>query len=729
MHVSEFLTRLDSPRKNSHGWHARCPAHDDRQASLSVCEGGDGRILLKCFAGCAAPDIVAALSLSMKDLFPAPAREKWRRRTPAGPPLTVAALAQDKCLPADFLRSLGLWDDAHHGVIIPYRDESGKTFRERRRRALKAGDGSSWGPGKGLIPYGLDRLDAARAAGSLVLVEGESDCWTLWHVGCPALGFPGATMAKKLSPELLRGIARVYVVQEPDAAGAQFAEDAARVIHSGRWTGEARLVQLDGVKDPNDLLKKTGPAGFAAAWQAALDAATPLAAPAPAPVTSPLTDIGNGERFANQHRHEARCIPVWRTWYAWDGRRWARDEQAIRVRAMAKQTTRRIDAETQDAATEEQRAALRKHATRSENVHRIDAMVRAAEAEKDMQFSPADLEPEPMLLNLQNGILDLRTGELSPHDPARRLTQLAGVAYDPAARCDLWRTFLERIFAGDAALIDYVQRFFGYCLTGDVREHVLTIFYGTGANGKTVLLETVKGVLGGYGLQTAPGMLLDRHNDAHPTATADLYRRRLAVATEIERGDRLSESLVKQLTGGDEISARRMHENFWTFMPTHKIVMATNHKPLVSGQDNGLWRRLRLVPFNVTIPEAERDKRLIEKLHAERPGILNWLLEGCLLWQHDGLPATATVNSATGEFREESDRLAEFLNECCDRGPDCRAPARSLFEAYTVHAQKTGVRHPMTETAFGRCLEERGFRKERKNTGVVRLGLELKPSR
>jgi putative DNA primase/helicase len=725
MHVSEFLSRLDSPRKNSHGWQARCPAHDDRQASLSVCEGRDGRILLKCFAGCAAPDIVTALSLSMKDLFPAPppGREQRRRRTPAGPPLTVAALAEDKCLPADFLRSLGLRDDPRYGVVIPYRDECGATFRERRRSALKAGDGSSWAPGEGVIAYGLDRLAAARAAGSLTLVEGESDCWTLWHFGCPALGAPGATMTKTLSPDFLGGIPLVYIVQEPDAAGAQFAAEVARHICSG-WIGEVRIVRLDGVKDPNDLLQKTGPAGFAAAWQAALAAATPPGPPAPA--IAPLTDAGNAERFAAQHRQEARYVPAWRAWLTWDGRRWKRDEQAVHVRAMAKQTVRRIDEETRAAASKEERAALWKHAMRSESAQRLDSMLRVTEAEAEMQLDPEDLDADPFLLNVQNGILDLRTGELAPHDPARRLSQLAGAAFDPYARRPLWDDFLDRIFAGDRALIDYVQRFLGYGLSGEVREHVLAIFYGTGANGKSVLLETVKGVFGGYARQTAPGLLLDQHHEAHPTATADLYRTRLAVATEIDHGDRLSEALVKQLTGGDEISTRRMHENFWTFRPTHKFVMATNHTPMVSGQDEGLWRRLRLVPFNVTIPDAERDKLLTEKLRAERSGILNWLVEGCLLWQRQGLADSAAVKSATGEYQEEFDRLADFLSECCDRGADCRAPAKALFNAYAAYSDRQGVKHPMSNTAFGRCLTERGFHKVKRNDGYHRVGLALK---
>jgi hypothetical protein len=297
MHVSEFLSRLNSPKKTGRGWQAHCPAHDDRQASLSVREGGDGRILLKCFAGCRAQEVVAALGLSLKDLFAErPARSRRRQEPPSGPPITVEMLARDKRLPAPFLRTLGLRDDPRYGVVVPYRDESGATFRERRRRALKAADGSSWAPGEGVIAYGLDRLEAARAAGSLTLVEGESDCWTLWHFGFPALGAPGATMTKTLSPDFLGGIPLVYIVQEPDAAGAQFVAETARQIRSG-WIGEVRVVRLDGVKDPNDLLKQTGPAGFAAAWQAALDAAPPLAAPAaPAPALPVIQLNGRNQR-------------------------------------------------------------------------------------------------------------------------------------------------------------------------------------------------------------------------------------------------------------------------------------------------------------------------------------------------------------------------------------------------------------------------------------------------
>ncbi len=259
-------------------------------------------------------------------------------------------------------------------------------------------------------------------------------------------------------------------------------------------------------------------------------------------------------------------------------------------------------------------------------------MLKLAESELGVPVLPEDLNRDGWLLNVPNGTLDLRSGTLREHRREDLITQLCPVDYDPAAECPLWHQTLNTFFARphrerQAELIDYFHRGAGKSLAGVVRDHVLLFAYGTGSNGKSTMLNALQETLGpDYAMKATAGLLMASKTDAHPTGLTDLYGKRLVVAIETESGRRLNETLVKELTGGDKIRARRMREDFWEFSPTHSIVLATNHKPTVRGTDHGIWRRLRLLPFTVSIPDGQADKSMPEKLRAEAPGILAWLV-------------------------------------------------------------------------------------------------------
>jgi putative DNA primase/helicase len=332
-------------------------------------------------------------------------------------------------------------------------------------------------------------------------------------------------------------------------------------------------------------------------------------------------------------------------------------------------------------------------------------------------------------------------GPLPPHRREDLLTKITPVAYDPEAVCPEWERFLEPVFAGDAALIRFVQRLLGHCLTGDVSEHVLAVFYGAGANGKSTLLNAVLGGLGpDYGMQAAPGLLMARHGDRHPTERADLFGKRVVVASESEQGGRFDEALVKQLTGDDKVKARRMREDFWEFDPSHKLILCTNHRPKVSGTDNSIWRRLRLVPFTTTFwnpdkpapagaarpEELRQDKRLPEKLRAEAPGILAWLVHGCLAWQGEGLAMPSAVADATQQYRSEEDLLGEFLAEQCVVGNGLSVRSSDLFARYKSLLEASGEPDGVGQHEFGRAMTARGFGK-RKSNGVWYLNVALQP--
>ena len=323
------------------------------------------------------------------------------------------------------------------------------------------------------------------------------------------------------------------------------------------------------------------------------------------------------------------------------------------------------------------------------------------------------LDCDPFVLNVLNGTVDLRTGRLHPHRRENLLTKLAPVSYSPLATCLLWLKFLDRIMDGNQELITYLQRVVGYGLTGDVSEQCLWFFHGTGANGKSTFLTTLLAILGDYGMQSVSDLLMVKNHESHPTERADLLGKRFVATIETEEGNRVAEALMKQMTGGDKIRARKMRQDLFEFEPTHKIVLAANHKPTVRGTDLAAWRRIKLIPFTVTIPEAEKDKSLPERLKTELSGILAWAVRGCLDWMREGLAEPDKVRQATTDYQSEQDSVQGFIDECCVIHPDRRVKASDLLEKF--HSW-SGDRL-MTRPAFGQRLREKGFESKRGHGG------------
>ena len=353
-------------------------------------------------------------------------------------------------------------------------------------------------------------------------------------------------------------------------------------------------------------------------------------------------------------------------------------------------------------------------------------------SEPGLAVAHGELDADRWLLNTPSGTLDLRTGATRPHDRALYLTSLCPTAYAAGAACPLWKRFLEEVFArGDGRpdhdLIDYVQKLLGYCLTGDVSTHMLPVFWGPGGNGKGTLLGTVLHVLGPDYATAAPAdFLIVRHGERHPTDVADLFGRRLVSCQETGEGASLNEPLVKGLTGGDVLKARRMREDFWSFHPTHKLILSTNYKPVIRGTDRGIWRRLRLVPFTRTFEGEAEDRALPGRLLAEAEGVLAWLVRGCLAWQKEGEQPPKAVLAATEEYREEQDKVGQFLAERCELAQDCAYSGGPVVRGVHGVVRAQGDKRPMSQTAFGTRLSARGIEKT-KTSGIYRQGVRLKP--
>jgi putative DNA primase/helicase len=429
-----------------------------------------------------------------------------------------------------------------------------------------------------------------------------------------------------------------------------------------------------------------------------------------------LTDMGNAERLVAQHGQDVRyCYPL-RKWLVWTGPRWQLDDYG-KVHRLAKETVRGLYQEAAEAERESRRKELAKHATGSEAEARIRAMLELAKSE--VPTPPDELDADPWVLNCKNGTVDLvGSGELMYHRREDLITKIAPVEYDKDAQAPTWEAFLERVLPSEE-LRAFVQRAVGYSLTGATSEQCMFINHGIGANGKSTFQETIAAALGDYALRTPTEMLLAKRSGSVPNDVARLKGARYVAASETEEGRRLAESLVKDLTGQDTITARFMRAEFFDFTPTHKLWLSTNHKPEIRGTDNAIWRRIRLIPWSVTIPPAEQDNKLLSKLRKELPGVLAWAVRGCLQWQEEGLGAPEEVRRATGEYRAEMDPLRDFFAERCVIADDAWAMAADLLAAYD-RWRVPNNEPEITMTKFGRMLAERGFRKARAKSGPDR---------
>lgn len=429
---------------------------------------------------------------------------------------------------------------------------------------------------------------------------------------------------------------------------------------------------------------------------------------APTDLPTPLSDLSNAEALVRAHGADLHYCYPWKTWLTWTGTHWQRDT-AGDVMRRAKHTVKRVAAQAEHCELDAEVHALLRHVKTSLATGRLKGMVELAQSEPTMPVQPEAFDADPWLLNCPNGTLDLRTGHLRSHQRTDLLTKCLAIPYDPHATCPTWLVFLQRILADNAALLAFVQRMVGYALTGDTSEQCLFLLYGTGANGKSTFLDTLLALVGEYGKQAEFSTFVLRHQDGSVrNDLAALRGVRVVSAVEVSEGKRFAEALVKQLTGQDTLTARFLFQEFFQFKPQCKLFLACNHKPVIRGTDHAIWRRIRLVPFTVTIPEAEQDRQLAATLRAEFPGILTWAVQGCLAWQREGLAPPPAVQQATAGYRQEMDIVGQFLAERCLLGPAYRVAATVLYDAYRRWCDGNGEAASVQRT-FGMGLSERGY--------------------
>lgn len=425
-----------------------------------------------------------------------------------------------------------------------------------------------------------------------------------------------------------------------------------------------------------------------------------------------LTDLGNSLRFIKLYGDKILYVPSWGKFFIWNGWYWEEDKSG-QIYKFAIQASLSIYAEAAEHTDPKMQKALVKFAKTSQSKPRLEAAIHLSKHQ--VAVSSDLLDADQYLFNVQNGTIDLKSGKLLAHNPAHLITKISPVEYDPEATCPTWDRFLLEIMNGDQEMVDFLQRVVGYALTGSTSEQCLFLLYGVGRNGKSVFLEVLMSLFGDHGRKAEMKSFLEKKGDGGTNDLAALAGARFVCASEIGRSKAFNESLIKEITGQDQITARFLYQEFFSFTPRFKIFLAANAKPQVRGVDEGIWRRMRLIPFDVVIPKEKVDKHLAEKLRSELPGILRWTVEGCLIWQQKGLEEPKNVTNATQGYRRESDHLADFFETICDLAETqglpkdkLTVPAGILFLAYESYCEGSGV-SCVSKRTFGVMMGERGF--------------------
>lgn len=439
------------------------------------------------------------------------------------------------------------------------------------------------------------------------------------------------------------------------------------------------------------------------------------------------TDLGRATRFVKLHGHEARfCFPQ-SQWYYFDGKKW-RPDKTGKLYEMAQDVVKELLKEAVAEMDKDRRMKLESQAFKCESDSRIEAMLKAARSK--LSILPEEFDRDPWLFNCQNGTINLLDRTLQPHDRDDFISKISPVIYNPNEPCPEWLNHLNKIMGENDNLIQFIRRWLGYCLTGSIDERCMAIFHGPGANGKTITVETINHIMGDYAKRTRTETILVKRDAGVSNEIADLVGSRFVFSSEAEQDKRLAESLVKDLTGGDSISTRKLYQEYFTFKPQFKMVLSTNHKPVIYGTDNAIWDRIKLIPFSVTIPEEERRPihEMMGMFQDEAPGILAWMVKGCLEWLEKGLQTPEEVKAATKQYRSDMDVLQDFLDDCCNLNEGETIPCKDLYLKFKAWGEAEGLREReiWSKSTLTRRLKERGFVQGRPYSERIWKGISLK---
>lgn len=791
--LSELLERFDEVIEDGEGsYRVQCPSHDDSDPSLVLTLKKDGKLLVKCRAGCETKDVLKKLGLSFSDLHNVVPGEGISARTnePEGPTQNeydelekyVAAAAvrlhgdssgAEEALAYLYERFgvtpelatklrlgvddgyLGEWDKLpsvyteHTRLVVPFLDPSG-TPRYLQGRDLSHRSPVRWCGPKG---SGWARLAFMRSGSgwdTIVVTEGPGDALSVVAAGWDAIAVRGAALSSGSVVDAIVSASRdhkVVIAGDNDNAGMSFRKSLGEALHDKGITAYA-LTLPDSINDLTEW-RESDPNAFADNLARALRSATAIIETTTVTRKKPgdglpLTDLGNAERL-KRRLGGVRYVPEM-GFFLCSGGTWEFDKYDL-VRQNAHNVTYALIelGESMTVRTTDETGAMtltqspegkkvQAHGERSQSSRQIDTMVKELAVMPGVPIDADSMDGKHDKLAFRNGVVDLRTGKLLPHDPSLLLTKCLPYDFDPDAECPRWDRFLSEIFPTDPDLPPYMQRLIGYGITGDTAEQCFAILWGTGANGKSVLTDTLTEVFRPITVTTPFSTFEEKPNGGIPNDIASLKGARLVMASEGSQGKPMAEAVIKRITGRDSISARFMRKEFFEFHPTFLILLATNHRPAFRGQDEGLWRRVKLIPFARFFAPDERDHMLGDHLLAERQGIAAWAVRGAVQWYATGLMDPASVRQATSDYKGTSDRLDGFLPGVYEFDPNGSVSGPQLYRDYQTWCDHEELpdKERWSRNAVYASLEERGCTLKRDNKGkqiqgVSKVGVAREP--
>ncbi len=439
-----------------------------------------------------------------------------------------------------------------------------------------------------------------------------------------------------------------------------------------------------------------------------------------------FTDITNCTYFMKAYGDIIRYCITWNKFLFWNGTNWDIDTRG-RVAERCKTFIQKMYRGMRFISDRNLQTAFEKHLLKSESYRRIMALEGLLKISEEIKVEDFELDTDIYLFNVEGLTLNLKTGKAKEPNIKDLITKKSLFIYDREAECPTWNLFIQQIFNKDQELIHFIQKAMGYALSGDVSEQCLFILWGTGANGKSTFLNVLQYLFGDYACSTMIETFMKKSSE-QSNDLARLKGARLVTTSEVEQGKPLSESLIKTVTGEDELTARFLYGEYFSFKPTFKIFMATNHKPKIRGADNGIWRRIKMIPFTVTIPPEQRDKKLTEKLIAENSGILNWLIKGYAMWRKEGLSEPDAIRNANEEYRMDMDSVGTFINDCfdIDASLQWRLNNTMLYNTYIKWCNANNER-VMSQKWLTMRMSEKGFKRMVSNSQRLWLGLARKP--
>ncbi|WP_368488459.1 phage/plasmid primase, P4 family [Clostridium sp. BJN0013] len=744
MNYKDIKTYFTIKQEHGDACKAICPSHPDKEASLSIkYDRVQGKTILKCHAGCETKEIVKAAGLEMSDLFDKP---------------------MDKDSGKMSIEAVYKYTDESGRVLFEKVRFKGKKFSQRRII-----DGATvWGLEEGIyyetfhssnawsmkerknvkskkfegiepVVYNLPGvIEAVKNNEPVFIVEGEKDSDNLIRIGLAATtSFDGASKSKQNQKwrdsynKYFEG-ARGILLPDNDNPGRAHMKFIAQKLSA--ITEDIKIINLPGIEikeDVSDWLDFGGTRDellelveSAEKWNPALEPENVNL------INFNFSDVGNAERLITMYNKIIRYKPGLKRswWFIWSGKYWQPDCVG-KIEVLARSVIKSLQQQGKELpqSTEDIKKQVSKFVLRSENDNHIRAMINQARTEHNIVLS--EMNKDVYLLNLRNGTLNLKTGELQEHNRKDYITRLVNVDFKPGATCPNWVEFVDKIFMGNKELIEYIQKSIGYSMTGDANLQCFYILHGQGSNGKGTFMKAVMTILGDYSATLKGNSLMEKIGDEGARGDlAKLEGKYFVCVNELEERKCFDEALVKSLTSGaDEVvPVRRMYEEEFDLHPTFKLWMTTNKLPRIKGTDNGIWRRVRKIPFEYNFEnDPEKDEHFFEnKLMPEMSGILNWALEGCLKWQKEGMKVPDDVKYAIDDYKNEMDPVQRFIDDECIVSETCKVKISELYTCYTdwSHENKEYV---LSTIKLSKRLVEKGFKKERNKHGRYWQGIGI----